>query len=355
MANVLVTGATGFIGSKLTERLIADGDEVTCLVRNRNRAEPLEKIGARLALGDVRDAEAVRAAVAGHQVVYHLAGVTMAFRLQEMMATNATAFRNVVAACAERPTPPALVYVSSLAAAGPSSADRPRVESDPPAPVSNYGRTKRAAEVIAEQYAAQVPITIVRPPIVYGEGDQNLRSVFRSVFRLGVHLAFGVAYSRYSLIHVSDLVEALILCAARGSRLSPADAVGPPTSAAFTVPAAGVLCGEPSGYYFVAGDEQPTFAELGTLIGVALGRARVLICRSSGTRLLWPMAAAAEVFGRLRGQPFIFNFDKAREARAGSWTCSAQAIRSQCGFVPRAPLIDRLRQTANWYLQQNLL
>ena len=274
----------------------------------------------------------------------------MAFRSQEMTDINATAFRNVVAACADRPTPPALVYVSSLAAAGPSSADRPRIESDPPAPVSNYGRTKRAAEVIAEQYAAQVPITIVRPPIVYGEGDQNLRSVFRSVFRLGVHLAFGVAYSRYSLIHVSDLVDALILCAARGSRLSPADVTRGPGASAV-----GVLSEEPGGYYFVAGDEQPTFAELGTLIGVALGRARVFICRSSGTLLLWPMAAAAEVVGRLRGQPFIFNFDKVREARAGSWTCSAQAIRSQCGFVPCAPLVDRLRQTANWYLQQNLL
>jgi nucleoside-diphosphate-sugar epimerase len=57
----------------------------------------------------------------------------------------------------------------------------------------------------------------------------------------------------------------------------------------------------------------------------------------------------------LRGQPYIFNFDKAREASAGSWTCSSQAIRSQCGFAPRASLVDRLRQTANWYMQQKLI
>jgi hypothetical protein len=105
----------------------------------------------------------------------------------------------------------------------------------------------------------------------------------------------------------------------------------------------------------VAGDEQPTFAELGTLIGTALGRARVFICRSSSTLALWPAAAVAEVIARLRGEPYIFNFDKAREAQAGSWTCSAQAIRAQVGFAPHAPLLDRLRQTANWYLQQKLL
>jgi nucleoside-diphosphate-sugar epimerase len=171
-------------------------------------------------------------------------------------------------------------------------------------------------------------------------------SVFRPVFRLGVHLAFFVAYSRYSLIHVSDLVDSLILCAQSGARLEPPGDRSVASAAA---------AGPPSGYYFVAGDEQPTFAELGTLIGIALGRARVIICRSPSTMMLWPSAAVAEVLARLRGQPFIFNFDKAREVQAGSWTCSAQAVRTQVGFVPSAPLIERLRQTANWYRQQNLL
>jgi len=109
------------------------------------------------------------------------------------------------------------------------------------------------------------------------------------------------------------------------------------------------------GYYFVAGHEQPTFAELGQLIGSSLGQTRVAVWGSSRGALLWPAAAVAELVARLRGQPYIFNFDKAREAKAGSWTCSAEMIRVELGFSPRASLAERLRQTADWYRKERML
>lgn len=340
MVRVLVTGATGFIGAKLAEGLVEHGDDVTCLVRTSSNLRALQPLGVRLAYGDVRDADAMRSVVKGHDVVYHVAGLLTAFRADELMQVNSRGFRNVAAACAASPNPPTLVSVSSLAAAGPAFADRARVETDPATPVSNYGRAKRAAELIAEEFSADVPITIVRPPIVFGEGDPNMRRIFRPIWRWGVHVAFGVGKCRYSLIHVRDLVDALILAAERGKRLlarRPGD------------------CDSATGYYFVARDEQPTFAELGVLIANCLGRQSVRILRSSGPAFVWGAAAFSEVMSRLRGQPFIFNFDKAREARAGNWICSPRAICSDLGFATRAPLADQLRQTADWYRQQNLL
>jgi nucleoside-diphosphate-sugar epimerase len=339
MAKVLVTGASGFIGAKLTERLVEQGDDVTCLVRARSNRAKLAPLRVRFAVGDVRDPVAMRWAVEGADIVYHLAGLVTAFRASDLMEVNAEGFRNVVAACAGCAAPPVLVLVSSLAAAGPSPPDRARTESDPPMPVSHYGRAKRSAELIAEQYAAQVPITIVRPPIVFGEGDLLMRNVFRSIFRYGIHVALGVSRWHYSLIHVHDLVDALILSAERGTRLS---AEGTPSD-------------PPRGYYFVATEDQPTFAELGLLIGKSLGRKSVRILRSSGPVVLWPAAALAEAIARLRGQPYIFNLDKAREARAGDWVCSTHTIRRELGFSPQAPITDRLRQTADWYRQQNWL
>src|SRR5262245_34964850 len=131
MAKVLVTGATGFIGTKLTQRLVERGDDVTCLVRTSSRREALEPLGVRFVYGDVRDGDAVRAAVEGAQVVYHLAGLTTAFRAADLMAVNAEGFRKLAASCAAASSPPTLVFVSSLAAAGPSPADQPRTEGDP--------------------------------------------------------------------------------------------------------------------------------------------------------------------------------------------------------------------------------
>lgn len=340
MAKVLVTGASGFLGTNLTRRLVARGDDVTCLVRGSSSRSGLDPLGVRYAVGDVCDPASVRAAVNQAEVVYHLAALLAAFHARDLLRVNAEGFRNVAEACAGRQSPPVLVSVSSLAAAGPSPVGRVRTESDPAMPVSNYGRAKRAAELIAEEYADRVPITIVRPPIVFGEGDVHLRGVFRSIFRFGVHVALGgVGGSHYSLIHVQDLVDALIACAEDGRRLAPPGSREPSNP--------------PQGYYFVATDEQPTFAELGLLIGKSLGRQSVRVLRSPGTVALWCGAAVAEGVSRLRGRPFIFN--KVREARAGNWVCSTQTIRRDLGFAPQLPVAERLRQTADWYRQQNWL
>jgi nucleoside-diphosphate-sugar epimerase len=120
--------------------------------------------------------------------VFHLAGLVRAVDPGDFMRVNAGGVEAIAQACAEQAAPPVLVLVSSLAVAGPSR-ERPIVESDPPLPVSQYGRSKFAGEQAAMKYADRSPITVVRPGIVFGAGDRGMVELFRLIARSGLHVA----------------------------------------------------------------------------------------------------------------------------------------------------------------------
>lgn len=335
MARALVTGATGFIGRHLVERLAKDGTDVRCLVHQNEQAGRLPVPGVELVRGNVTVLDSLVEAVRGVDIVYHLAGRTLALSAGEFHQVNAEGSRNLAAACAAMPSPPVLVFVSSLAAAGPSTADRPLVEEDSPAPVSEYGRSKWAAERALRSFASSVPITVLRPPGVFGSREKYMLALFRSASK-GWNIVPVRTPLRMSFVHVEDLVDGLILGAKRGGRLS-------------------FDAGDASrGVYYVAFDESPTYSELGTMIGSVLGRVSLTTVRLPSA-VGFAAAGVSEVIARARRRPSLLNLDKMREAAAGMWTCDPARARRELGFRPRTTLIERLRETAEWYLAEGWL
>jgi nucleoside-diphosphate-sugar epimerase len=332
MAKVLVTGASGFIGTHLVPALVARGDDVSCLVRASSRTAPLSAAGARLVFGDVTNRETLPAAIAGKEIVFHVAGCTQALDPRHFYHVNQRGVANVAQLCAGQPNPPVLVTVSSLAAVGPAHNGRPKTEADRPMPVSHYGHSKRAGERAAEAFADRVPTTIVRPPIVLGENDRMGLPLFRSIARFGVHMSPGLEQRRFSLIHADDLVHLIILAADRGKRLPPRGQPNP----------------KGEGYYFAACELDPAYGDLGRMVAEALGRHLVVVIPTA-TPVVWMVAVAGEAISRMRNDPLFMNLDKAREITAGNWLCSAQAAETDLGFAVERPLLDRLRQTAEWY------
>jgi nucleoside-diphosphate-sugar epimerase len=340
MTTAFVTGASGFIGSHLVESLLAREVRVRCLVRTTSNRDHLPPGRVEFVEGDLSRPETLAEGMEGADVVYHLAGLVRTFSTKDLNRINVQGTYQVARQCALQKKPPVLIVTSSIAAAGPARRTEPRRETDPPAPISNYGHSKRAAEKAAARFADRVPTTIVRPGIVFGPRDRDVFKTFAPIARFRVHSIPGYLDDPpLSLIHVSDLVEVMIGAAQRGSRV----AGGPEAAGKFD-----------RGYYFACAAEHPSYLELGSRIAKAFGCRWVYPLRIPEP-MLWLAAVGNEVISRFRGVPDIFGLDKVREATAGSWACSGELARRELGCSPRRSLDERLRETADWYCEHDWL
>jgi dihydroflavonol-4-reductase len=331
MHTVFLTGGTGFIGRHLVTALLDRGCAVRCLVRSPDRAAHLRRDGVQLVAGALEAPADWAPDLAGCDAVIHAGGLVAARRRGDLFRVNGAAVGQLADACAARGTPPALVYLSSLAAAGPTSRRaEPRNEAAPALPVSAYGASKRAGEVELERRAARLPVTILRPGIVFGEHDTKVAAMFQSIARFRLHVRMGFRDAPLSLVHAADLAALTVAAACGGERLDGT---------------AG------RGIYHACDDrEHPTYGELGRRIARALGRSVLVL--PLPVVLAWPASAAVAAFWNLLGQPSIVSPDKLREATAGSWAASAAKARGDLGFACAAPLDTRLAETARW-LREN--
>lgn len=326
----LLTGGTGFIGQRLASRIVERGDSLTALVRPSSRRDALAALGARFAVGDLTTGEGLTEAVRDVDCVLHLAGVTKAREPAGYFEGNANGTRRVAEAMASLPRPPRLVYCSSLAAAGPSTPERPRREEDPPAPVSVYGRSKLGGEDAVRELADRVPSVIVRPPMVYGPGDVEFIPSVIPMAERGLALKSGFGPKRYSLIHVDDLNTALLAAAERGPTLDKAD------------PARGV--------YTVSDGVEYTWEELCAAVAQALGRKAPTVLPVPDS-VGYMIGLGSEVIARLRGITPILNRDKVREMTCAAWTCTTERASRELGFNPTIPLAQGLVGTLASYQQ----
>ncbi|MBI2930723.1 MAG: NAD-dependent epimerase/dehydratase family protein [Planctomycetes bacterium] len=316
MPGALITGATGFVGSHLVDRLLACGWRVRCTVRRTSDVTWLSGKSIEPVEGDLREGAGLVRAMAGVDVVFHLAGVLSAPTLPMYRAGNWRVARNVVEAAVGAGVR-RLVHVSTLAAAGPSRDGRPVDEETPCAPISKYGLSKLEGEREVWKHRAEIGVTVIRPPAVYGPRDRGLRDLFR-ILAAGVQPVLG-GPKFVSIIHVDDLVRGIV------------DAAEHPKAV-----------GE---VFFVANERAHSFSELMGWIAGAAGRAPVrLYVHDEVLRFFGSVAESLPL-----GRGSVFTRDKALEMTQARWVCSAQKARRLLGWRARVPIEEGLRATMAWY------
>lgn len=315
--NALVTGATGFVGRHLIDALTAGGDTVTALVRSPEKARDLPGRGVRIAPGDLGSMEALRSAVHGQDIIYHVAGLVAARNEAEFLAVNRDGMVRLLDAATDAGRP-RIVLVSSLAAGGPTERGTRLSGDEAPHPVTAYGRSKLAGERVLRR--GTLPWTIIRPPAVYGPHDTEMLRVFRAA-KLGVAPVFGDGAQELSLIYGPDLGQAL-------------------AAAGRTPETTGKI-------YYASHPELLTSASLVKIIGRALGRSVRLIPLPR-----WTARGALAVTGtlaRLARRPTLLTPDKANEFFAPAWTCDSSTLTAATGWQPEFDLARGAAATVAWY------
>ncbi len=321
---IALTGATGFVGSHLVELLLEENLSPTCLIRQTSNLRWLPAGKLEFVTGDLNAPESLRPFVESADWVFHLAGLTKGRNEKEYFLANYEGTVQLVRAIEKyNSTLNRLIFVSSQAAAGPSPDGTPLKETDPPRPLSAYGRSKLKAEIFLRQ--TDLPVTIVRPPAVYGPRDRDVYAAFKMVAK-GILPVLG-KNKILSLVYVKNLVHALLLAARTETAL-----------------------GET---YFVSDGPPVSWEEVTDLIAQALDKHPLKIPIPE-----WSLVIPAEIsglLGRILNRPMLLNREKILEIKQHYWTVDISKAEKELRYKPKWNTEQGVRETARWYREEGWL
>jgi UDP-glucose 4-epimerase len=317
---VLITGASGFIGSRLRDELLATGSDVVAI---RRPGSPPSKAGRSVEAdyAQVADLERIMS-VERPDYVLHVAGATKGSSYEDFQRANVMPTRNLLTALGrEHPDTKRFVLVSSLTSYGPSATSAPHREENPPRPIEHYGASKLEAERVVEGESDCVPWTIVRPSGVYGPGDVDYFNLFKSAMR-GWNAFFGNRDRCMSLIYVDDCVRGTLMAAQNQNTIGKG--------------------------YFLTNDAEVTWEQFQSEVLQVVDRPVRTI--DLPEQLVSIAAFGGELASRFDKKPRLLNLQKAKMGAQQAWTCVGDAARTDFGFSAEVDLPDGIRRTHEWYL-----
>lgn len=324
--NILITGANGFLGSRLCRKFKSEGFHVIAGVRKSADLSLLKDLDVEFRFGDVTQSETLPAMVKDVDYIIHSAGLVKAKSKQTFFDVNETGTASLFEAIAiHNPTVKKVVYISSTAASGPSRDGHPLSESDPPHPITTYGRSKLAGENAALSYAGKFNVVSIRPPGIYGPGDKEVFPFFEAVYK-GIKPYLGNTKRRVQLIQVDDLCQAIFLAITKNSN-------------------SGLVC-------FAAESQSYTMKELINLLSLSCGKKGFSLYIPSF--ILYIAAYISQTIFSIIGATPMLTKEKADELLAW-WEVSTKKAEQVFGFRSAIPFAQGAKLTYDWYLKEGWL
>ena len=325
---ILITGATGFLGSSLVTKLTQQELTVRVLARDEHKAK--ERFGETVTIvqGDITNKGQVKRAVDGSTVIYHLAG-----RLYHP-STPAQIYRQIhcegtrvlLDACQGQPQLQRLVYCSTTGVYG-VTGQEPANEKTPFAPTNPYEATKLQGELLALQAHQEhgLPVSIVRPGLVYGPGDKHLLGLFAAIQK-GLFRTIDGGTALLHPVYIDDLINAFLLCAGQPKAIGQS--------------------------YNIAGACPVTVSELASTIAHSMKRKL-----STYSIPLWLANFVSDMFSITPG----FQGERAPLTRSRirflthSRIYSIDRAKNELGYTPNVGLEEGIKRTSAWYQKHGYL
>jgi 2-alkyl-3-oxoalkanoate reductase len=301
---IALTGATGFIGTALAKRLAGTGRMVQALVRPASTHKQPAGLAVRWIRGDLEDVESLRRLLEGADAVIHCAGAVRGATREQFNRVNADGVGRIAKAAMARHPAPRFLLISSLAAREPH--------------LSHYAASKKLGEALLSENFERLPWTIYRPCAVYGPGEREILPVFRWMAK-GIAPVLGGGTSRFSLLYVQDLVEAVVQWLDRSCCRSGTYELHD---------------GHPGGYSW-----QDVTDIVQQLRAKSIFRIKIPLV------LVKPVAAFNLLAARTFGYAPMLTPGKVRELYHPDWVCDNTALHAATGWSPRTLLPEGLQLT----------
>ena len=323
---ILITGASGFIGSFIVEEALKQGFETWAAIRKSSSKEYLQDERIHFIELNLSSKAQLIEQLRPHQFDYvvHAAGVTKCLNKADFRRINTEGTKNLVDALLHLQMPlKRFVFLSSLSVFGAIKEQLPYDEireDDTPKPNTEYGRSKLEAEKYIDSIGSRLPYTILRPTGVYGPREKDYFMMAKSIKQ---HIDFAVGYQRQDItfVYVTDVVQAVFLALEKG---------------------------ETGRKYFLSDGQVYQSTTFSDLIHEELGRPWWLRI----TAPVWVLRVVTffgEYIGHMTGKVTALNNDKYNILRQRNWRCDIEPARHELGFEPKVQLKEGVKTTIQWY------